>query len=259
MVMQLYGQLYYLSFYFLAVLGYSAIRTGVSLLPVSLTLVPGSIVAGAIITRVGRFRWAIWGGWAITTLACGLTILWDTNTHPVEWAIIQIVLGVGHALVLNSQNFATQAICRKGDEGNAAAMYAFLRSFGTALGVGLGSTVFQNVMQTKLAELGLPIDIAQHSETFILTLRTMPDSEEKEHILQAYVYGFHGVYGCFCGIAALAGLVSLFIKHHDMNKELDSEHKLHQNVFSRMLKNDNSEPQRVQEIDVTAETPNSVD
>jgi MFS family permease len=232
---QLYGQLYYIPFYFLSVRLNSPLRTGVSLLPVTLTLVPGSVVAGAIITRLGQFRWAIWTGWAITALACGLTILWDISTHTGAWVIILIILGFGHALVLNSQNFATQAICHNGDEGSAAAMYAFLRSFGTALGVGLGGSVFQNVMKTKLVELGLPTDIANHAESYIITLRSMPDSPTKTHILEAYVYGFHGVYGCFCSIAGLAGIVSLFIKHYDMNKVLESEHKLHENRISRLL------------------------
>jgi hypothetical protein len=165
--------------------------------------------------------------------------MWDIKTHTGAWVIILIILGFGHALVLNSQNFATQAICHNGDEGSAAAMYAFLRSFGTALGVGLGGSVFQNVMKTKLVQLGLPTDIADHAESYILTLRAMPDSPTKMHILEAYVYGFHGVYGCFCGIAGLAGILSLFIKHHDMNKVLESEHKLQENRISRILNDHN--------------------
>jgi hypothetical protein len=153
------------------------------------------------------------------------------------------VLGFGHALVLNSQNFATQAICRSGDEGSAAAMYAFLRSWGTALGVGLGGSIFQNFMKMKLIELELPTEIAGHAEAFIITLRSMPDSPRKVHILQAYVYGFRGVYGCFCAIAGLAGIVSLFIKHYDMDKELESEHKLYESNFARFL--NNSRPSQI--------------
>jgi hypothetical protein len=186
-------------------------------------------------TRLGRFRWAIWTGWGITTLACGLSILWDISTPTVLWVVNLIILSIGHALVLNSQNYATQAICRNGDEGSAAAMYVFLRSWGTALGVGLGGSIFQNVVKVKLVEFGLPTEIASHAEAFIVILRSMPDSPTKTLILEAYVYGFHGVYACFCAIAGLAGIASLFIKHHDMDKELVSEHELCDNRFLRKL------------------------
>jgi MFS family permease len=221
--------------YFLSVRGYSPLQTGVSVLPISLTIVPASIIAGAVMTRLGRFRWAIWTGWALTTFACGLSILWDISTPTVLWVVILIILSIGHSLVLNSQNYATQAMCRNGDEGSAAAMYAFLRSWGTALGVGLGGSIFQNVVKTKLIEFGLPTEIASHAEAFIVILHSMPDSPTKTLILEAYVHGFHGVYGCFCAIAGIAGIVSLFIKHYDMDKELLSEHELCDNQFLRKL------------------------
>lgn len=48
-------------------------------------------------------------------------------------------------MVLNAQNYATQAIAQPRDEAAAAAMYVFLRSFDMAMGVGVGGSVFQNV------------------------------------------------------------------------------------------------------------------
>jgi hypothetical protein len=71
------------------------------------------------------------------------------------------------------------------------------------------------------------MEIADDSAAYIATLKTLPDSSVlKTQVLQAYVNGFRGVYGGFCGIAGLAGTASLFIRHFDMNKVLESEHKL---------------------------------
>ena len=117
-----------------------AIRPGVCLLPVFLSLIPASVVAGAVITRINHFRWACWSGWFLTTLGSGLTIIWEVDTSIVAWVFILFILGIGQGLLLDAQNFATQAIAKPKDEANAAAIYAFIRSFSMVLGVGIGSS-----------------------------------------------------------------------------------------------------------------------
>ncbi|ORY59659.1 major facilitator superfamily transporter [Pseudomassariella vexata] len=232
----IYGQLYYGPFYFLSVKGFRPVHTGIALFPVMFTLVPGSIVTGAIVTRCNNYRWAIWIGWTLTAIASGLMILWDVDTPTAQWAITMIILGFGHGAILNAQNFAAQAMCRPGEEGSAAAMYGFVRQFGTALGVGIGGSTFQNVMATKLSSEGLPKSIAHNSEAFVPILVTLSDdSTEKKAILDAYVSGFRGVYGVYVAIAGIAFFISLFIKHHDMNKVIDTEHKLQETRVSRLF------------------------
>ena len=67
-------------------------------------------------------------------------------------------------------------------------------------------------------------------------LHTLPDgSELKSEIFESYIYGLRGVYGLFCGLAGVAGLTSLIIRHFDLNKELETEHKLHENKLSRFI------------------------
>ena len=138
--------------------------TGLALLPAMFTLGPGSIVTGILVTRYHNCTYPIWIGWVVTTLVSGLTIPWDETTHTATWIVILLILGLGHGAILNAQNFATQALCDAGQEGRAASMYAFLRQFGMAVGVGVGGSVFQNTMSTKLAWEGLSTDIAANSK-----------------------------------------------------------------------------------------------
>ncbi|TLD36664.1 hypothetical protein E2P81_ATG02446 [Venturia nashicola] len=226
----MYGCLYYAPLYFIAVRHTSFLQAGVNMLPQALALVPISIIIGGLITRFARFRWAIWSGWAIVTLGTGLIIIWGPNTSPGAWIPIMVIVGIGHGLVLSAQNFATQAIALPRDEASAAAMYAFLRSLGSAIGVGIGGSVFQNAMATKLKQYGLPDSIAKNAESYISThLWKEPiDTAVHRHAINAYVYGLRSTFAFFCGMAGLAGIASLFIKHFDMNKELNSDHKLSQ-------------------------------
>ena len=68
----LFIALYYLCFYFAAVQLASPLRSGIGLLPAVALSLPGSIVVSLLITRWGRYRWAVWGGWAVTAMASGL-------------------------------------------------------------------------------------------------------------------------------------------------------------------------------------------
>lgn len=232
----IFGQLYYIPLYFMAVLGFSPTHTGLALLPVAFTLVPGSIVTGVLVTRFANFRWPIWLGWLVLTLACGLTLLFDKHIGPAVWVVTLVVLGFGHGAILNAQNFASQAICNDGEEGSAAAMYGFFRHFGTALGVGIGGSTFQNVMSMKLGWEHLPKDIASNAEAFIPRLLAMKDSDPtKSGILDAYVFGFRGVFLVYLSLSAAAFVLSLLIRHFDMNKGIGSEQTLCDNRISRMM------------------------
>ena len=140
------------------------IRAGIDIFPALFFLLPGSILVSALTSRLGRFRWAIWGGWVLSTSACGFAIYTSEHDHIVISAVCLSIFGVGSGMVLTSVNVAIQAISRVEDCAMAASMYAFMRSLGMPLGIVIGGTVFQNAMIGKLEEFGLPTLIAHDSE-----------------------------------------------------------------------------------------------
>ena len=217
---------------------YTPIETGLAIFPAMFTLVPGSIATGVIVTRTNNYQYPIWAGWALVTTASGISIAWDSETTTAVWAVTLVILGLGHGAILNAQNFATQAMCTQGGEGHAAAFYAFLRQFGMAVGVSIGGSAFQNVMALKLQWQGLPVDIASNSEGFSEELSKLPaDSEYKKSVVNAYVYGFHGVYILYTAFSALALLLSFLVKRFSLDKDLSTEHKLQEgSVFDFITK-----------------------
>ncbi|KAK0721243.1 major facilitator superfamily domain-containing protein [Apiosordaria backusii] len=217
----LFCALYYVPFYFTAVRFEKPTQSGLDIFPVTCLLLPGSIVVSLISSRTGHYRWAIWSGWAITAIGCGLLRLFNTNTPTPVWAVILAVFGIGHGILLTSVNVGIQAISRVEDAGRAAAMYAFMRTMGMSIGVAVGGTVFQNLMIKKLNELGMPEEIAHNSEAFVVQMEAMdPTDPVRVGALQAYVAGFHGVYWTITGASVAAFLISLFMKRHSMDKIL---------------------------------------
>ncbi|KAI1653504.1 MFS general substrate transporter [Daldinia decipiens] len=221
----LYGTLYYCPLYFMSVKEYTPIDAGVATLPNLLLFAVSGIVTGRLVTRFNNFRWAIWFGWFFSCVATAMYTAWRIDDSKPVWVISFMIGGMSHGAILNAQNFATQAICKPGDEGAAAAMYIFARQFGMALGVGIGATTFQNVMKLNLRWGGLPTYIADYAEAYIPTLHSLPHGPTRDAIYDSYKAGFQAVVATWLGISVLVLFLTLvFIKHADMNRKLDSDH-----------------------------------
>jgi hypothetical protein len=223
----MFCELYYLPIYLQSAKNLNATLTGVALLPFSLALLPTSVIVGALITRTGQFRWAIWSGWAMVIFSTALLIILSVETPTYGWVLIFMLLGLGHGLVLTSLSFGNQAMARERDGAYAAATYTFLRTFGMCLGVAMGGTVFQNRLRAHLKDAGLGEETARDAEAFIRVLKHMDaDSFPVDQYRHAYAASLRNVFEVLTGIAALGGALSAFVSHADMDRALDSEHVL---------------------------------
>ena len=104
-------------------------------------------------TKPGRFHWAVWLGWEVTTAGTGLLILLDAQLWTYAWILMFIVVGLGHGFILM---FSIRAILDTHNVAYAAAMYTFTRTFSMYI----GSAVFQNQLKKHLANLELLITVA---------------------------------------------------------------------------------------------------
>ncbi|KAF7502978.1 hypothetical protein GJ744_004765 [Endocarpon pusillum] len=226
----LFLALYYVPFYFMAVHLATATKAGINIFPVTCFLLPSSAIVSVLITHLGRFRWALYLGWTITTLGSGLTILIairGENIKTAQWVGIFIVFGLGNGVVLTSVNFAIQSIARGEDCARAASMYVFFRTLGMTIGVAVGGTVFQNIMSYKLKQLSQPTSIARQAESFITRLKTYSrDDHTRRDILEAYGSGFQGVFMVMTVVSAVGLLSSLVVRRHSMDKILESKHRI---------------------------------
>ena len=58
-----------------SVLTHTTFQAGIDALPITLTTAPSAAIAGVIMTLTLRFRPAVWTGWAILIVGCGLFTL----------------------------------------------------------------------------------------------------------------------------------------------------------------------------------------
>jgi MFS family permease len=207
--------------------GFSLTMTGVSLFPITFTVLPAGAIVGILTSRIGRFRWAVWGGWCIAVLGSGLLILLSVRTNTASWVFIFIVAGLGHGVLLCALNVTVQAICSPQDAAFAAAIYTFMRGLGICMGVAIGGTIFQNALASSLSAARLPGKIAQDAAGYMVKLKALPaNSPLRQGLLEAYATAFQRVFQVMTGIGSVGGLLSLLIRHYSMDKGLDSGHVL---------------------------------
>ena len=207
--------------------GETPIIAGISLFPQTFTVAPVAMVTGIAITKIGRYRWAIWSGWSLTSLGVGLLYLLDVHTSIVAWTFLNLVSGVGMGLLFPSMAFAIQAATKNQDLAFAVALFSFFRAFGQAIGVAIGGTIFQNQMKIKL--MAYPLLAPKASEysadasALVQIIKSMQEGLAKDQLMQSYADSLKTVWAVMCGLAFAALLSSFFIRGLDLDRAFESE------------------------------------
>ncbi len=223
----LWGILYYMPLYYEAVKGETPIIAGISLFPATFTVAPAAMATGIVITKIGRYRWAIWSGWALTTFGVGLLYLLDVQTTTVQWIFLNLVSGVGMGLLFPSMAFAIQAASKNEDLAFAVALFSFFRAFGQAIGVAIGGTIFQNQIKIKL--LAYPLlapkaaEYSADASSLVQIIKAMEAGAAKTELIQAYADSLKVVWAVMCGFAGVALLSGFFIRGIDLDRALVTE------------------------------------
>ena len=93
--MCLWVLLYYQPLYFEGVRGYSPVISGVALFPATFTVAPLAIITGLSISKMGKFRFAVWGGWGMTLTGIAFLIAIDVDTQLTQVLLTDLIAGIG--------------------------------------------------------------------------------------------------------------------------------------------------------------------
>ncbi|KAK0652723.1 major facilitator superfamily domain-containing protein [Cercophora newfieldiana] len=134
--------MYFLPVYFQGVLGASAYRSGIMLLPSILTLLPVAIAGGVLLTKFGRYKPILAVSFAFIAVGFGLFALLDENSSTAAWVGFQVVeaSGAGFSMAALLPTLLTPLTDK--DTALATGTWAFMRSFGLVWGVAVAGTVY---------------------------------------------------------------------------------------------------------------------
>jgi hypothetical protein len=154
--MLVYWGTYFLPIYFQVVLLFSAERTGVALLPMTLISIPGCAIAGILVSRFGKFKMLHLVGEGVFMLGLGLFALQWEGSSTAQWATYQSICAIGGGVVLETLLPAFQAPVDEADQAAATATWAFIRTVGGVWGVAIPATIFNNQVDRLIYTISDP-------------------------------------------------------------------------------------------------------
>jgi EmrB/QacA subfamily drug resistance transporter len=144
----------FLPLFMVNVIGVSATRAGVSLIPVSIGLVVGSTLTGQLVSRIGHYKLQMLAGG--TLLAVGLFLLSRMSVETGFWQVTLYMLlcGLGLGPTFPLYTLAVQNAVEPRYIGQATGTSIFFRQIGGTVGVAVMGTVLAGVLAATF--YGLP-------------------------------------------------------------------------------------------------------
>ncbi|BGP44235.1 hypothetical protein JCM10450v2_000046 [Rhodotorula kratochvilovae] len=191
--------IYYLPTFFQATRGHSATKSGIDILPFMLGVVFASGIAGALISKFGRYWPFLVFGPLFSCVGSGLLYTIDENTAMSKIIGYQILLAIGVGCVIQNTIISVQADCKdEAEVPQRTAIVTFGQLVGGTIGIAIASSIFGTKLSSALREFApdAPFDLA------IPTLA----EDLQPGVIHAYVLALRNVF--IIGVAA-GGLTSI--------------------------------------------------
>jgi EmrB/QacA subfamily drug resistance transporter len=148
----MFGSALFLGQYFQIARGYSPTEAGVLTIPMMLGSFLGSVGAGQMITRFGKWKRYLIGGGVL--LVVGLGILGTIDHTSPYWFVGtgMLAMGLGMGMMMQNLVLAVQNTVDVSQIGASSASVAFFRSLGGAVGVSVLGAVLASRVKTLLIE-----------------------------------------------------------------------------------------------------------
>ncbi len=221
--------MYFLPVYFQAVLEATPSRSGVQLLPTILVMVAGAIIAGSLLTKLGRYRPVQHAGFGLMVAGFGLVTLLRVESTTAQWVGYQIPVSLGAGLCLPVLLSAVQAGLEEKDTALSTATWAFIRSFGLIWGSTIPTAAFNNRFNSLLYrisdatianELSNGRAYERATKTFMDTITNEITKSQVKHI---YVEAIKTVWYIAMAFSGLGFLLVIVQKEIPLRKALDTK------------------------------------
>lgn len=144
----------FLPLFMVNVLGVSATRAGLSLIPLSIGTVAGSIFSGQIASRLGRYKGLMVFGAVVLLIAMVLLSTMPADVPYWRVTIYMVIAGIGVGPGLPLYTLAIQNAIDPRKVGQATSAAQFFRQIGGAVGAAVMGTILATTLTSAFASLG---------------------------------------------------------------------------------------------------------
>ncbi|CAI0654594.1 unnamed protein product [Colletotrichum noveboracense] len=215
--------IYYLSLYFQAIQGVSAVQAGIKILPLLLATVVASMASGALISVIGYYSAIILPSLVLFTVGSGLITTFDLDTPMREWFGYQVLAGLGIGAGFQIGVLVVQTVLPLEEVPVATAVVQFFQSFGGAIMIAVAQSLFQtglvNGVATRVPDIDPSIFINAGADQVRSILTQMGRQDAIDAVLESYMVGLRHTYYVTVACAAAAFVACLGLQWKSVKKE----------------------------------------
>ncbi|MFI1400620.1 MDR family MFS transporter [Streptomyces sp. NPDC020681] len=207
----MFGAVLFLPLYQQSVQGASATNSGLLLLPMLMSMLVVSMIAGRVTTNTGRYRlFPIIGGALMMT---GLFLLsqMDTGTSRLTSGLYMAVLGAGMGFLMQITMLVAQNSVEQKDMGVASSAATLFRTLGSSFGVAIMGALFTAQVQDEMTARGGSEITAGSAQLDAASLAKLPD-QVREAYEFAVSSGTHAAFLLGAAVAVIGFVAAFFVK-----------------------------------------------
>jgi len=203
-----FGFIFLLLQYLQLVRGDGPLVAALSLIPMSLTIMPAARGAAPRLTaRVGPRPVIVLG---LLLVTAGLLVLSRLDADSSYWVLLAglLPLGAGMGLAMTPATTAITDALPAAKQGVGSAMNDLARELGGALGIAVLGSILQSTYRANLHPAGLPAPVAEHARSS-LALATRLGPAVADQAQSAFVDGMRTALTCAAVVVAAAAVAVL--------------------------------------------------
>ncbi|KAG2077592.1 vacuolar amino acid permease [Suillus decipiens] len=227
--MTAFSTIYNVPLYFSAVRLNSSTNAGLHLLPHSIALSTGSMIAGWMMRRTGKLYRLTLASVGLTIIASICLALWNDNTSQYHLWLDIIPQGFGMASLITTTLIAMIASVYKEDMAVATGITYLFRTTGQVLGVSLSGAVLQSILLRKLRQrITGPGSLEVSGIGIRHSISSIPDLAPAHRIaaVESYADALRVVFVCHTAINILVFIACLPIEEHPLPYVIVSDRSL---------------------------------
>lgn len=201
--------IYYLPIWFQAVKSVNAYESGTRNIPILLSVVVGTILSGALVTKLGYYAPFMVASSVLTSVGAGLLTTFDLDTSSGKWIGYQAICGFGIGLGLQLPLAAVQTVLHLSEIASATALIIFMQLFGAAIFVSVGESVLTNKLVAYIGQFVPGVDAKAVAATGATFIQDVIPPEHLHGVLLAYNDALTRMFELVLVMACLTSIGSL--------------------------------------------------
>ncbi|KAI5863003.1 MFS general substrate transporter [Durotheca rogersii] len=210
---------YFLPLWFQAILDFSAIKSGVAMIPYFVANALFSVISGVFVSAVGYFTPPAIIGSAIGTVGCGIVSLFHPGMSTAMWIGFEILAAAGFGMSIQQGFTAVQTVLPKDQLAVGTAAVVASQSLGGAVFISVGNSVFQNRLLALIQHANIQdVDVETIIEAGAVAFRKVVPAEDVPALLAQYHAALHTVLIVSIPLGGLAFLSCCFLQWKSVKK-----------------------------------------